>query len=134
MAATRLLRMVNAAPIIFARPPCLFMTSSTMQNWLSSCRDENDDTKVDDSKTSLFLHIGPSGDCWTGPSIFAAKHLQPDYVRSVALPPNFHDEGAPVDALLDAIEEDSTLQHQIYDEERIPESLLEKVRAAVAES
>jgi hypothetical protein len=34
----------------------------------------------------LFLHIAPCGDFWTGHEVFAAKHLQPDYVRSIAIP------------------------------------------------
>ena len=34
---------------------------------------------------SLYLHVPPSGDVWTGHEMFAAKHLQPDYVKSVSL-------------------------------------------------
>lgn len=44
------------------------------------------------SPSKLYLHIGPSGDCWTGASIFAAKHLQPDYVKSIELPANIPTE------------------------------------------
>ena len=40
-------------------------------------------------KDQLFLHVSPSGDCWTGQEIFAAKHLQPDYVRSIPVPDGF---------------------------------------------
>lgn len=37
-----------------------------------------------DSKTQ-YIHISPSGDFWTGPEIFAAKHLSSDYMCSFAL-------------------------------------------------
>ena len=30
-----------------------------------------------------FLHISPSGDTWIGDEIFAAKHLQTGYLRSI---------------------------------------------------
>jgi len=101
------------------RLPALSTTFSPIQHrrWKSNnSKDEK----------PLFLHIGPSGDCWTGHSIFAAKHLQPDYVRSVGLPINYDDE--KLEALLEAIEEDVDLQRQIYDEERIPETLLEQIK------
>ena len=103
------------------------------QNWQSTnALGGNKDTNKNDSKTTIYLHIGPSGDCWTGHSIFAAKHLQPDYVRSVPLPPNFQND-EHVEALLEAIGEDSTLQHQIYDETKIPISLFDKIRADVGD-
>jgi len=100
------------------RLPALSTTFSPIQHrrWKSNHNNDNKDEKP------LFLHIGPSGDCWTGDSIFAAKHLQPDYVRSVVLPNNYDDQ--KLEALLEAIEEDVDLQRQIYDEERIPETLL----------
>jgi hypothetical protein len=79
-------------------------------------------------KEALYLHIGPGGDSWTGASIFAAKHLQPDYVKSILLPKDCDEDSSTTEALLAAIEEDASLQRQIYDEERIPPSLLEKAR------
>lgn len=36
-----------------------------------------------------YLHISPDGDWWIAPGIFAAKHLQDDYVRSFLLPESF---------------------------------------------
>jgi hypothetical protein len=36
--------------------------------------------------TVMFLHVGPSGDSWIGTSIYAAKHLQPDYAKSIQIP------------------------------------------------
>ena len=70
----------------------------------------------------LFLHVGPAGECWTGTSLFAAKHLQPDYVRSIPLP-----DGVSVDRIVELVEGDVRLGHQIYDEGRIPVGLLENV-------
>lgn len=83
----------------------------------------------------LYLHIGPAGDAWTGTELFAAKHLQPDYVKSILLPPLHLDEGddaddystATTEALIHAIEQDTALARQIYDEAQIPPSLLESV-------
>jgi len=72
-----------------------------------------------DSK--LYLHVGPAGDCWTGRSIFAAKHLQPDYVKSIALPDNV----PSWESLLEELENDPRLAQKIYDEERIPAAVLE---------
>jgi len=69
----------------------------------------------------LFLHVGPAGECWTGTSIFAAKHLQPDYVKSIPLP-----DGVSGDRIVEFVERDVRLGHQIYDEGRIPVGLLEK--------
>lgn len=76
----------------------------------------------------VYLHVGPSGDCWTGSSIFAAKHLQPDYVKSVPLSPP-HDN-LSIDYLLGILEEDEKLAQEIYDTETIPQRLLEKVKTA----
>jgi len=49
----------------------------------------NDCDEGSDSSKTMYFHVSPSGDWWTGPSIFAAKHLQPDYVRSIPMPPGF---------------------------------------------
>lgn len=80
----------------------------------------NDEEK---SGSSLYLHVGPAGECWTGASIFAAKHLQPDYVKSVPLTTT-----VDVELLLEEIESNPTLGQHIYDNETIPQSLLEKVK------
>lgn len=83
------------------------------------------------SKTStqlLYLHVGPSGDCWTGASIFAAKHLQPDYVKSIALPQNLS-----ADDLIETLENDPRLTQQIYDTETIPLELLRSLQDRTAQ-
>jgi hypothetical protein len=66
--------------------------------------------------------VGPSGDCWTGASLYAAKHLQPDYVKSIPLPPT----GVCLDSLLERLEEDLTLTQQVYDTAMLPEGFLEQ--------
>ena len=71
--------------------------------------------------SSSYLHVGPSGDCWTGSSIFAAKHLQPDYVKSIPLPANICAK-----SLVEKLEDDIQLSQQIYDDEKLPEGLLKE--------
>jgi hypothetical protein len=73
---------------------------------------------------TIYLHLGPSGDCWIGDSIFAAKHLQPDYVKSIALPRDF----VSTSSLLETLENDPNLSQKIYDDESIPDSLLMQAR------
>lgn len=59
-----------------------------------------------DKKNQLYLHIAPCGDFWSGDEVFAAKHLQPDYVKSIpwnlAVKPEdyLEDYEGDVDALL----------------------------------
>ena len=59
-----------------------------------------------DKKNKLYLHIAPCGDYWSGHEVFAAKHLQPDYVKSIpwnlAIKPEdyLEDYEGDVDALL----------------------------------
>mmetsp|Transcript_5487 Transcript_5487/g.11213 ORF Transcript_5487/g.11213 Transcript_5487/m.11213 type:complete len:200 (-) Transcript_5487:32-631(-) len=89
-------------------------------------------------KTSFF-HVSPSGDWWTGPSIFAAKHLQPDYVRSIPIPPGFDpneffgddndddDGGAYANSSRFSEmswEQKQELLHRIYDEGEFPSEML----------
>jgi hypothetical protein len=71
-----------------------------------------------------------SGDWWTGPSIFAAKHLQPDYVKSIPIPPDFdpnkyfsEDEEESESSSM-SWKEKQQLLHQIYDEGKLPADLL----------
>jgi hypothetical protein len=72
--------------------------------------------------------VGPSGDFWTGHSIFAAKHLQPDYVKSVKL-----DETLDVDKLLELLEDNGDeWTRTIYDEEVLPQELLDRLHEAKA--
>ena len=79
-----------------------------------------------DSSNKLYLHVGPAGDCWTGRSIFAAKHLQPDYVKSIELPDNV--PHSSWEALLEELENDPGLAQQVYDQESIPAAILERFK------
>ena len=47
--------------------------------------EETSPTRPTHQIRNKYLHIGPSGDSWISYSIFAAKHLQPDYVKSLPL-------------------------------------------------
>ena len=62
-----------------------------------------------------FLHIGPSGDCWTGPSLFAAKHLQPDYVKS--FPIENHPDS---NHILEMLQDNPQMAQKMYDTEEWP--------------
>jgi hypothetical protein len=73
----------------------------------------------------VYLHVGPAGDCWTGNNIFAAKHLSPDYVKSILLP-----DGLSTEILLEEMEENPDLGQQAYDTELLPEVLVKRVREA----
>mmetsp|Transcript_22187 Transcript_22187/g.47724 ORF Transcript_22187/g.47724 Transcript_22187/m.47724 type:complete len:167 (-) Transcript_22187:275-775(-) len=113
----------------------------------------NDSDGADDSGKTVYFHVSPSGDWWTGPSIFAAKHLQPDYVRSIPIPPGFdpnlcfgedddddNDQGeignktkattshklgdTQQSKIKLSWEEKQELLHKIYDEGEIPPRLL----------
>ena len=74
--------------------------------------------------TPLYLHVGPSGDCWTDRSIFAAKHLQPDYVKSVALEGELPAESI---LLVEVLEERQGWAQEIYDSGEIPDALREHI-------
>jgi hypothetical protein len=94
-------------------------------------RSSTPDDDHDDHDARLYLHVGPCGDFWTGRSIFAAKHLQPGYVRSVEL-----DVSLDVDALLDLLQKeddddngDASWARAIYDEGALPPDLLHRLRA-----
>ena len=75
-----------------------------------------------------YFHIAPSGDWWTGPSIFAAKHLQPDYVKSIKLPPDFDPELALGGDSDDQDDHAMKLLYKIYDDGELPAHLVEKGR------
>ena len=94
------------------------------KDWASSTdeRDKCQANQEDSTPTIRYLHLGPSGDAWTGDSIFAAKHLQPDYVRSIPL-----DDGllctSSEESLLEILEENYEWTHQIYNTQTLPVEL-----------
>ncbi|KAG8457964.1 hypothetical protein KFE25_012635 [Diacronema lutheri] len=61
----------------------------------------------------LYLHVAPDGDHWSGPGIFAAKHLSTDFIVSVPIRADF-----PIEMLT---EQDLT---DIYDTKRLPPRLV----------
>ena len=75
-----------------------------------------------------YLHVGPGGDCWTGPTMFAAKHLQPDYVQSIELPREFSTDLSLSSSMIAMLEEDPGTAQQIYDAKALPEDLLERIQ------
>lgn len=59
----------------------------------------------------LYFHIAPCGDYWTGHEVFAAKHLQPDYVKSIPIP-----RGLDLEAKLEDFDGDlDKLLQKVYD-------------------
>mmetsp|Transcript_39478 Transcript_39478/g.118506 ORF Transcript_39478/g.118506 Transcript_39478/m.118506 type:complete len:180 (-) Transcript_39478:1764-2303(-) len=74
-------------------------------------------------RQQLYLHIAPCGDHWTSPELFAAKHLQPDYVRSIPVPDNFDAEDAFFGEEDDGGEE---VIRRAYDEGSIPDDILRR--------
>lgn len=81
--------------------------------------------------TLLYLHIGPSGDCWVGHSIFAAKHNPPGYVKSIPLMKLFeeyddefiYEIDGERNLLIEILDENPEWAQEIYDTERIPNKL-----------
>ena len=78
-------------------------------------------------ETKIYLHVGPSGDSWIGDAIFAAKHNQPGYVKSIPLInhnliASDDDEGC---LLVEILEENPDWAQEIYDTECFPEALKE---------
>ena len=59
------------------------------------------------------------GDCWTGASIFAAKHFQPDSVKSIPLPSHMCAE-----SLLELLKDNQRLAQQVYDDEKLQAHLV----------
>ena len=58
--------------------------------------------------------------------MFAAKHLQPDYVKSVALPEGWTEESPKTEALIALLDENPSLLHRIYDTGVIDRNLLQE--------
>lgn len=117
---------VNAIPSASARgwnPHVLAFTSNAISDSKTSAA--SNDKKI-------YLHVGPSGDSWIGDAIFAAKHNQPGYVKSIPLIDDGstfcghtiarieEDEGS---LLIEVLEEYPEWAQKIYDTECFPESL-----------
>jgi len=73
------------------------------------------------NRAITYLHIAPDGDWWIGSEIFAAKHLQPDYVRSFILHENVN-----IDNWLQNIGEETEqtkVLQKIYDDQKLPDGI-----------
>lgn len=104
-----------------------FTTTMTMAYKTTSISNEN----------KIYLHVGPSGDSWIGDSIFAAKHNQPGYVKSIALVNddntqceysiivNNDDQGS---RLIEVLEDHPEWAQEIYDTECFPEALRQHLK------
>ena len=75
------------------------------------------------SKDQMYLHIAPCGDFWTDTEIFAAKHLQPDYVKSIPISTSLSIDLEEVHGSAD-VDLDSVLK-EVYDTGDV--SILEEV-------
>mmetsp|Transcript_28079 Transcript_28079/g.32351 ORF Transcript_28079/g.32351 Transcript_28079/m.32351 type:complete len:150 (-) Transcript_28079:252-701(-) len=76
-----------------------------------------DGTTASESLDKIYLHVAPCGDWWTGHTMFAAKHLQPDYVKSIPLPSGFDPDEVFADYCDDKMK-------NIYDSGKIPADLI----------
>jgi hypothetical protein len=105
-------------------------TTTRITSSSSTPNEEKTTADADNDGEQLVLHIGPSGDCWTGTTIFAAKHLQPGYVKSIPLMTTDATTTESSSLILDEetivslVEEDVALQRLIYDSERIDYAIL----------
>jgi len=81
----------------------------------------------------LYLHVSPDGDFWTGDELFAAKHLEPNYVRSVALPEYLSDKNdndnteTCIKEIFD-FNELEKLMREVYDTESLPSQFLARLQ------
>jgi hypothetical protein len=98
----------------------------------SNPKDDNSDNDDDQPKTKKYLHVGPcGGDVWIGDSIFAAKHLQPNYVKSIPLneefaagTENYIDiDDLFEDLVIEILEQRFDRTKKLYDTGRIPKEL-----------
>ena len=89
----------------------------------SSGLKKDKDTETKTKESAIYLHVGPSGDCWTGHSIFAAKHLQPDYVKSMKLDLNMN-----IPHLLELLEDHPEWAFEVYDKQTFPKELIQALK------
>lgn len=97
---------------------------------------------VKPKKKKIYLHVGPSGDSWIGDAIFAAKHNQPGYVKSIPLCNSDNLIGKDATAeinedmtslLIDVLDEHPEWAQEIYDTECFPETLQHHLKSLYEE-
>jgi len=93
----------------------LSLSSSSSSSSSSSMNDPPPlvSSKNKPNYTPLFLHVTPSGDHFTGPPIFAAKHMNPTDVLSIRVNDDFDLETLGEMTIQEA--------HDVYDTGRIVE-------------
>ena len=120
---TSILILLRTISSTAARPP---PASSSYAAGSSSCSSSRrgGGGGVGNGKTNqVYLHIAPCGDYWTGYEVFAAKHLNPDYVKSLPIPNNI--EFDPEEALEYYDGDLDSLLKEAYDREDF--SIIERV-------
>jgi hypothetical protein len=96
------------------RHRCSSSSSSTTNNSNNNNKNNNNN-----KATTIYLHIGPSGDCWTGEAL-AGKQLPPDYVKSIPLLDTTTESSSYTtlldeDTIVSLVEADGALRSLIYD-------------------
>lgn len=110
----------------------------SMPSFTTTATNRTFNSTVGTNDQKIYLHVGPSGDCWIGDAIFAAKHNQPGYVKSIALFDDSNvgckdttmgiheDEGS---LLIEVLEEHPEWAQEIYDTECFPQSLQQHLKS-----
>jgi hypothetical protein len=120
---TSILILLRTISSTAARPPPASSSSAAGSSSCSSSR-RGGGGGVGNGKTNqVYLHIAPCGDYWTGYEVFAAKHLNPDYVKSLPIPNNI--EFDPEEALEYYDGDLDSLLKEAYDREDF--SIIERV-------
>ena len=114
-----------ATPISFAMRSFASANQSDVTSGGSKRKSTSGDatTRTSPKSKQRYLHIAPDGDWWTGDEIFAAKHLQPDYVRSVQIPSQFDVEEWLELTFGDDDEKQTQAMQRIYDEQILPHEI-----------
>ena len=121
---TSILILLRTISSTAARPPPASSSYAAGSSSCSSSRRGGGGGGVGNGKTNqVYLHIAPCGDYWTGYEVFAAKHLNPDYVKSLPIPNNI--EFDPEEALEYYDGDLDSLLKEAYDREDF--SIIERV-------
>jgi hypothetical protein len=150
MTTTMIHRVISQQEILIHRLPFIQIFGRNQHRRLhrsdgppKTSHDGKKEHKDQEQISRLYLHIGPAGDIWTGDSIFAAKHLQPDYVKSLALfLPD--DNDLTIDdiekeltifrqheKLVEILEDDVDLALELYDNECFPKLLIDELHRRI---
>lgn len=83
---------------------------------------------VKTNKSIRYLHVGPTGDCWTGDDS-TISGAEPGYVKSIPLShiQNVDDDSENMDNMVEFLEDNPKLTLKIYDYSRIPSDVLDYI-------